>query len=206
MRSLPTNQPNQKKKLKSNQNKTQIKTNSIENKSNTIERMAKEVPKVEVPAGDVEKGLKIFKTKCAQCHTVEKVRDQLTNWSTDQATNWSTDQLINRPNIKTNWLACLVESERESWMPLQPCWLMGYDVLWIGIESWFMIINMGMNNMNNNAVDRVELTSKDLTCMVCLVVLLELLLASLIPRPTLLQVNISFDFWFGFVFDCTSLF
>ena len=29
-------------------------------------------PKVQVPEGDAEKGLKIFKTKCAQCHTVEK--------------------------------------------------------------------------------------------------------------------------------------
>lgn len=28
----------------------------------------------DIPAGDATKGAKIFKTKCAQCHTVEKVR------------------------------------------------------------------------------------------------------------------------------------
>ena len=27
----------------------------------------------EIPQGDATKGAKIFKTKCAQCHTVEKV-------------------------------------------------------------------------------------------------------------------------------------
>lgn len=27
----------------------------------------------DIPAGDATKGAKIFKTKCAQCHTVEKV-------------------------------------------------------------------------------------------------------------------------------------
>ncbi len=27
---------------------------------------------VTIPAGDIAKGAKIFKTKCAQCHTVEK--------------------------------------------------------------------------------------------------------------------------------------
>merc|ERR1712129_6611 len=27
---------------------------------------------IEVPAGDVKKGAKLFKAKCAQCHTVEK--------------------------------------------------------------------------------------------------------------------------------------
>lgn len=32
----------------------------------------KPVPKVDVPVGNEEKGLKIFKTKCAQCHTVER--------------------------------------------------------------------------------------------------------------------------------------
>mmetsp|Transcript_12338 Transcript_12338/g.29346 ORF Transcript_12338/g.29346 Transcript_12338/m.29346 type:complete len:116 (+) Transcript_12338:73-420(+) len=29
-------------------------------------------PDVEVPAGSVKKGAKIFKAKCAQCHTIEK--------------------------------------------------------------------------------------------------------------------------------------
>merc|ERR1712048_383293 len=29
-------------------------------------------PAVEVPAGDVKKGAKLFKGKCAQCHTIEK--------------------------------------------------------------------------------------------------------------------------------------
>ena len=27
----------------------------------------------DIPAGDATKGAKIFKTKCAQCHSVEKV-------------------------------------------------------------------------------------------------------------------------------------
>merc|ERR1712117_466851 len=29
-------------------------------------------PDVQVPAGDVKKGAKLFKSKCAQCHTCEK--------------------------------------------------------------------------------------------------------------------------------------
>merc|ERR1711957_72699 len=29
-------------------------------------------PDIEVPAGDVKKGAKLFKAKCAQCHTIEK--------------------------------------------------------------------------------------------------------------------------------------
>merc|ERR1712048_99850 len=29
-------------------------------------------PDVEVPAGDSKKGAKLFKAKCAQCHTIEK--------------------------------------------------------------------------------------------------------------------------------------
>eukprot|EP00927_Polykrikos_kofoidii_P019622 TRINITY_DN1919_c0_g1_i3.p1 TRINITY_DN1919_c0_g1~~TRINITY_DN1919_c0_g1_i3.p1 ORF type:complete len:115 (+),score=16.29 TRINITY_DN1919_c0_g1_i3:116-460(+) len=29
-------------------------------------------PDVEVPAGDAKKGAKLFKAKCAQCHTIEK--------------------------------------------------------------------------------------------------------------------------------------
>merc|ERR1712038_1596941 len=29
-------------------------------------------PDVEVPEGDVKKGAKLFKAKCAQCHTIEK--------------------------------------------------------------------------------------------------------------------------------------
>eukprot|EP00929_Paragymnodinium_shiwhaense_P046139 TRINITY_DN234_c1_g1_i6.p3 TRINITY_DN234_c1_g1~~TRINITY_DN234_c1_g1_i6.p3 ORF type:complete len:115 (+),score=48.91 TRINITY_DN234_c1_g1_i6:64-408(+) len=29
-------------------------------------------PDVEVPAGDVKKGAKLFKAKCYQCHTIEK--------------------------------------------------------------------------------------------------------------------------------------
>ena len=29
-------------------------------------------PDVEVPAGDAKKGAKLFKGKCAQCHTIEK--------------------------------------------------------------------------------------------------------------------------------------
>merc|ERR1711924_520573 len=29
-------------------------------------------PDVEVPGGDVKKGAKLFKAKCAQCHTIEK--------------------------------------------------------------------------------------------------------------------------------------
>ena len=31
-------------------------------------------PNVTVAPGDVEKGAKIFKTKCAQCHNADKVR------------------------------------------------------------------------------------------------------------------------------------
>jgi len=33
--------------------------------------MGKEEPAVEVPAGDAKKGAKLFKAKCAQCHTCE---------------------------------------------------------------------------------------------------------------------------------------
>jgi len=29
-------------------------------------------PQVDVPAGDAKKGAKLFKGKCAQCHTIEK--------------------------------------------------------------------------------------------------------------------------------------
>eukprot|EP00416_Gambierdiscus_australes_P030160 CAMPEP_0171091716 /NCGR_PEP_ID=MMETSP0766_2-20121228/35010_1 /TAXON_ID=439317 /ORGANISM="Gambierdiscus australes, Strain CAWD 149" /LENGTH=115 /DNA_ID=CAMNT_0011549865 /DNA_START=58 /DNA_END=405 /DNA_ORIENTATION=+ len=29
-------------------------------------------PQVEVPEGDLKKGAKLFKAKCAQCHTIEK--------------------------------------------------------------------------------------------------------------------------------------
>ena len=29
-------------------------------------------PDIDVPAGDVKKGAKLFKGKCAQCHTIEK--------------------------------------------------------------------------------------------------------------------------------------
>merc|ERR1711948_128239 len=29
-------------------------------------------PQVDVPEGDVKKGAKLFKAKCAQCHTIEK--------------------------------------------------------------------------------------------------------------------------------------
>lgn len=36
----------------------------------------------DIPAGDATKGAKIFKTKCAQCHTVEKV-----NWHMLSALN-----------------------------------------------------------------------------------------------------------------------
>jgi cytochrome c len=32
----------------------------------------KEEPKVTLPEGDAKKGAKLFKAKCAQCHTVEK--------------------------------------------------------------------------------------------------------------------------------------
>ena len=32
------------------------------------------MPNVTVNPGDVEKGAKIFKTKCAQCHNADKVR------------------------------------------------------------------------------------------------------------------------------------
>eukprot|EP00397_Hematodinium_sp_SG-2012_P025715 GEMP01026886.1.p1 GENE.GEMP01026886.1~~GEMP01026886.1.p1 ORF type:complete len:133 (+),score=20.09 GEMP01026886.1:58-399(+) len=34
--------------------------------------MSKPEPNVEVPDGDVKKGAKIFKAKCAQCHTIEQ--------------------------------------------------------------------------------------------------------------------------------------
>ena len=30
-------------------------------------------PKMSIPAGDAENGAKLFKTRCLQCHTVEKV-------------------------------------------------------------------------------------------------------------------------------------
>jgi cytochrome c len=33
--------------------------------------MGKDEPEVEVPAGDAKKGAKLFKAKCAQCHTCE---------------------------------------------------------------------------------------------------------------------------------------
>eukprot|EP00931_Biecheleriopsis_adriatica_P114692 TRINITY_DN9060_c0_g1_i3.p1 TRINITY_DN9060_c0_g1~~TRINITY_DN9060_c0_g1_i3.p1 ORF type:complete len:115 (+),score=36.97 TRINITY_DN9060_c0_g1_i3:62-406(+) len=29
-------------------------------------------PDIEVPEGDIKKGAKLFKAKCAQCHTIEK--------------------------------------------------------------------------------------------------------------------------------------
>merc|ERR1711972_535193 len=29
-------------------------------------------PQIDVPAGDAKKGAKLFKAKCAQCHTIEK--------------------------------------------------------------------------------------------------------------------------------------
>ncbi|CDR96994.1 cytochrome c, putative [Babesia bigemina] len=34
--------------------------------------MAKPEPDVQVPAGDAKKGAKLFKSKCAQCHTTNK--------------------------------------------------------------------------------------------------------------------------------------
>jgi len=34
--------------------------------------MPKEEPQVTVPDGDAKKGAKLFKGKCAQCHTIEK--------------------------------------------------------------------------------------------------------------------------------------
>ena len=34
--------------------------------------MAREEPSVTLPEGDAKKGAKIFKAKCAQCHTIEK--------------------------------------------------------------------------------------------------------------------------------------
>ncbi|GIX60751.1 cytochrome c, putative [Babesia caballi] len=34
--------------------------------------MGKPEPNVTVPAGDAQKGAKLFKSKCAQCHTVNK--------------------------------------------------------------------------------------------------------------------------------------
>ena len=34
--------------------------------------MAKAEPDVTVPAGDAKKGAKVFKSKCAQCHTYDK--------------------------------------------------------------------------------------------------------------------------------------
>eukprot|EP00811_Abedinium_folium_P011814 NODE_20941_length_775_cov_16.544753.p2 GENE.NODE_20941_length_775_cov_16.544753~~NODE_20941_length_775_cov_16.544753.p2 ORF type:complete len:117 (-),score=24.84 NODE_20941_length_775_cov_16.544753:305-655(-) len=34
--------------------------------------MSRPDPDVEVPAGDVKKGQKLFKSKCAQCHTADK--------------------------------------------------------------------------------------------------------------------------------------
>merc|ERR1712061_41718 len=34
--------------------------------------MPMEEPNVEGPEGDVKKGAKLFKSKCAQCHTIEK--------------------------------------------------------------------------------------------------------------------------------------
>jgi len=33
--------------------------------------MAREAPPAKIPKGDVKKGAKIFKAKCAQCHSVE---------------------------------------------------------------------------------------------------------------------------------------
>ena len=34
--------------------------------------MGKPEPDVEVPVGDVKKGAKLFKAKCAQCHSIEE--------------------------------------------------------------------------------------------------------------------------------------
>lgn len=31
----------------------------------------------EVPAGDIERGAKLFKTRCGQCHTVEQVKSTI---------------------------------------------------------------------------------------------------------------------------------
>ena len=38
-----------------------------------IQNMGIPEPNVTVNAGDVEKGAKIFKTKCAQCHNADQV-------------------------------------------------------------------------------------------------------------------------------------
>ena len=38
----------------------------------SMAKMGKPEPQIEVPAGDAEKGAKLFKGKCAHCHTIEK--------------------------------------------------------------------------------------------------------------------------------------
>ncbi|ETW34305.1 hypothetical protein PFTANZ_04985 [Plasmodium falciparum Tanzania (2000708)] len=35
--------------------------------------MSRPEPQVQVPEGDYKKGAKLFKAKCAQCHTINKV-------------------------------------------------------------------------------------------------------------------------------------
>lgn len=34
--------------------------------------MSRAEPEVDVPGGDAKKGAKLFKAKCAQCHTIDK--------------------------------------------------------------------------------------------------------------------------------------
>ena len=40
-----------------------------------LQKLGKDEPDVEVPQGNAKKGAKVFKSKCAQCHSIEASRN-----------------------------------------------------------------------------------------------------------------------------------